>query len=126
LQTATNPRRSHAATNHQTTGNRPARLQAAACSLFRQLPIPGCVSPAIFSPTAFDSSDDFFSVAVATFHRARFDSHTNFFAVRRASGGRDGCRQAGVGVALTEREGQHSNAHDSAVAAPDTRRSYIR
>jgi hypothetical protein len=74
-------------------------FQADAPSSFRQLPIPGCVSPAIFSPTAFDSSNDFLSVAVATFLQAMFGSRANFFAVCQVSGGRDGCRQAGARAA---------------------------
>jgi len=81
---------------------------------------------AFIVPATADSSNDFFSVASATLHRARFDSRADFLTMRQTSGGRDGCRQAGACVALTEREGQHRNARDSADACPNTRRSYIR
>ena len=51
------------------------------------------------TPATAVSFDDFLSVAVATLHRARFDLCANFFAMRRTSGGRDGCRQAGARAA---------------------------
>lgn len=121
-----NPRSSHAATNRRTSGNRPARLQAAAPSGFRQLPMPGCISLAIFSPTTFDSSGDFLSAAAAALHRARSDSCADFFdgapnewrAGRMPASWRARCP--------AEREGWISSVRDSADACRNTRRCYIR
>ena len=71
--------------------------------------------PCDTSPTALDSSADFFSVALATFHQARCDSRAHFFSVRRASGGRDGCRQAGA-LTATRREPSATGGRWAAVS----------
>ena len=69
-----NPRRSHAATNGRTTDARPARLQAAARSPFRRLPI---------------HSPIFYWTPLRRFIEQGLIHAPNF--LRQVRGGRDGC-----------------------------------